>query len=156
MTFPQNLCRRPFQKLYVYVTADTLTLFPLQQPLGEEPSATDGPSGRHEPGHCQIQHIQPQPYQATAAEAPGTCCVHTHTHTPPTDTNKHHWHHLSSIYIREGKPNTHSHSQTWGFIHRGAYIGTNSAGKQQKYVFQLVTAAITARSHQVHQVTQHN
>lgn len=73
---------------------DTLTFFPFQQPLGEEPSAPNGPSGRHEPGHCQIQHIQPQPYQAAAAEAPGTCCVHTqpthrHKQAPLTPSQQH-------------------------------------------------------------------
>lgn len=100
-------------------------IFPFQQSLGEEPSTPNGPSGRYEPGHCQIQHIQPQRYQAAAAEAPGTCWVHTHAQSPPTDTNKHHWHHLSSIFIRKGKSNTLT-STNLGDSYTEAPITTNS------------------------------
>lgn len=61
-----------------------------QQPFGEESSASDGQGRWPEPRHCQIQHLQPQPEQAAAAEAPGNSCKHTaglsgsKVPTPPT------------------------------------------------------------------------
>lgn len=55
---------------------------PLQFSSREEPADADGPRGRHESGHRQVQQPLPQSQQAAAAETSGdpsnadTCLFH--------------------------------------------------------------------------------